>query len=145
MPRYVATVGSGMKPEALFDYMADFASAAEWDPSVVSAERLDSGGAKLGSRFRIVVKLLGSESPFDYEVIEYVRPNRVVVRAETDAVSSLDEMTIEPRGEGSALTYDAQLELKGPRKLLAPVMAVLFRRLGDNAKAGLERELNRPR
>ena len=46
-------------------------------------------------------------------------------------------------GGGSEVTYDADLRPKGVMKLADPILALMFKRLGDNAKAGLERELNR--
>ena len=37
MARYQATLNSPESREALFDYLADFRSAAEWDPGVKAA------------------------------------------------------------------------------------------------------------
>ena len=41
MARYRGTVISTRSAEDTFDYMADFANAAEWDPGTATAERLD--------------------------------------------------------------------------------------------------------
>ena len=41
------------------------------------------------------------------------------------------------------MTYDAQVDLKGMARLFDPVLGLAFKRLGDNAAAGLRRELNR--
>ncbi len=146
MPHYAADVKSSMSPEELFDYMADFSNAEEWDPGTVSAKRVDVGELGMGSRFDLVVEFAGRETPWAYEVVEYERPRRVAVRAESDSAVLVDTMTVaEAEGQGSVLNYDARLDLKGARKLLDPVMAILFRRLGEKGRAGLERELNRPR
>ncbi len=40
MARYTATVTSPASCEAVFDYLADFRSAAEWDPGVRRAPPL---------------------------------------------------------------------------------------------------------
>ena len=37
MPRFVDTVKSPAPREVVFDYLANFASVAEWDPSVTEA------------------------------------------------------------------------------------------------------------
>jgi hypothetical protein len=143
MPHYTDDVTSSLGREDLFDYMADFTNAVRWDPGTKSARRLDEGAIGVGSRFELVVEFLGRESPFVYEIVEYERPEKVVLRAESDASSLLDTMTVKPGlDDASVLTYDARLELKGVRKLLNPVMAVLFRRLCEKGKEGLERELN---
>ena len=41
MARYRGTVISTRSAEETFDYMADFANAAEWDPGTASAERVE--------------------------------------------------------------------------------------------------------
>ena len=41
MSRYRGTVVSQRSAEDTFDYLADFSNAAEWDPGVADAERLD--------------------------------------------------------------------------------------------------------
>jgi uncharacterized protein YndB with AHSA1/START domain len=141
MPRYVGTVSSPRPREEVFDYLADFASVAEWDPSATAASALDPDGPRLGARFRVVVRALGRETPYVYETTEFERPDRLVLRAETRNVVSLDTITFAPGGAGTEVTYDARLELKGPMKLLELPMRVGFWRLAENAKAGLEREL----
>ena len=66
-----------------------------------------------------------------------------MLRAENATSVSEDTVEVEPRGEGSRLTYDARVELKGAARLLDPLLGLAFRRLGDNAAAGLRRELGR--
>ncbi len=143
MPHYVGTVDSAMKPAELFDYMAEFTNAERWDPGTKSAKRLDSGAIGEGSRFELVVEVMGRETTLVYEVVEYQRPARVALRAESNTASLLDTMTVAAADGHSVLTYDARLELKGARRLFSPLMAVVFRRLCERGRAGLVRELNR--
>lgn len=139
MPHNVDTVSSAMDPAALFDYMAEFSNAAEWDPGTVSARRLGDGPVGLGSRFELIVRFAGRESPFVYEITEYERPRRVVLVAETGAARVTDTMSIAAgSGGGSVLTYDARLELKGARRLFSPLMSVLFGRVFADGRRGLE-------
>ncbi|MEO8091092.1 MAG: SRPBCC family protein [bacterium] len=141
MPRYLGIISTPRPREEAFDYLADFASVAEWDPSVVEAHALDSGPPRVGSRLKVVVRTAGRETPFTYEIEELERPARVVLRAETAAVVSLDTITFAANAAGTDVTYDADLRLKGPLRLLELPMRVAFKRLAENAKAGLEREL----
>jgi hypothetical protein len=139
MPHNVDTVSSAMDPADLFDYMAEFSNAAEWDPGTVSARRLGDGPVGLGSRFELIVRFAGRESPFVYEITEYERPRRVVLVAETGAARVTDTMSIAAgSGGGSVLTYDARLELKGARRLFSPLMSVLFGRVFADGRRGLE-------
>jgi hypothetical protein len=141
MPRFVGTVCTPKAREEAFDYLADFSSVAQWDPTVTEARKLDEGPPALGTRFRVVVRALGRETPYTYEIVELRRPELVRLRAETSAVISLDTITFAGGAAGTEVTYDAELRLKGAMRLLALPMRFGFDRLAENAKAGLEREL----
>jgi hypothetical protein len=142
MAHYVGTIESRRSPEDAFDYLADFSSVAEWDPSAVSATMLGDGPGP-GTEFEVVVRFAGRELPFTYTTTEFQRPERLVLRAESSAVVSEDTITVRPRaGGGSEVTYDADLRPKGVMRLADPILALLFRRLGDNAAAGLREKLS---
>lgn len=142
MARYVGRITTPKPAEEVFGYMADFTSVEQWDETAVKATRIDDGGAPgLGARFRVTVRFAGRESDFDYETIVFEPPHRLVLRAENDTVVSEDEVTVRAVAGGSELVYDAQLKPRGLMKLAEPLLAILFKRLGDNAAAGLAREL----
>jgi carbon monoxide dehydrogenase subunit G len=145
MTRYAATVRTDWEPEQAFRYLADFATVADWDPGVESAERLSDDPLAEGARVRVQASFLGRPVPLVYETTEIDSPRKVVLRAESGTVVSLDTMSFDPApGGGTAVTYDAELTLKGPLRLFDPLMALAFRRVGDRAKEGLERRLAGP-
>jgi hypothetical protein len=131
-----------MGREALFTYMADFSHSERWDPSVVHAARLSEGAVGLGARFLVEVGVLGRRLPFEYEVTAFESPTRVQLSARHKAMISIDTMTFVERDGGSTLAYDAEVRLVGPYRLLAPLLGLGFRRVGERARAGLLRELN---
>jgi hypothetical protein len=141
MARYVATVSTAKPIEEAFDYLADFSSVAEWDPSAVRAERL-SAAPGLGAEFRVVVRFAGREIPLTYRTSEFRRPVRVVLVAESSTVVSEDTITFTDADGVTEVTYDANLRPKGLMRLAGPLLSLLFRRLGDNAVSGLRRELD---
>ncbi|MBM3666802.1 MAG: hypothetical protein FJW90_04865 [Actinobacteria bacterium] len=136
MARYVGKVTSRKSIEEVFAYMADFSNVSEWDPSAVEARSLDDpGGPSHGSRFAVTSEFLGRQVPLTYEITEIDPPRRVLLRAESDAVISVDEMTLRTLPEvGTELTYDADLRLKGARRLLDPLFGIAFRRLCERAR-----------
>jgi uncharacterized protein YndB with AHSA1/START domain len=144
MAGYKATVSSTRPPEEVFAYLADFRSVAEWDPSVRSAVHVNGGDPiRVGAIFRVTVKTALSETVLDYETIELKPPDRIVLRAETNTMVSLDTITIREDGRGgAAVTYDAKIDLKGVLKLADPLLELAFRRLGNNARDGLRGKLN---
>jgi carbon monoxide dehydrogenase subunit G len=144
MARYKATVETPRPPAEVFDYLADFSTAAEWDPGTVSSERLDEGPVGEGTQFRLVASFLGRETELTYRIVEYEPPNAVTFRGENSTVVSLDRITFEPFDGGTRLFYDADLKLKGPMRLADPLLGLAFKRVGDKALAGMRRTLGTP-
>jgi hypothetical protein len=144
MARYSATVSSTRPLDEAFAYLADFRSVAEWDPSVKSAVHVNGDDPiTVGAMFQVTIKTTLSEIVLDYTTIELERPDRIVLRGENDSMVSVDTIVLRSNGQGGAeVTYDAQLDLKGIRKLADPLLGLAFKRLGDNARDGLRDKLN---
>ena len=142
MATYRARVTSPRPPAEVFDYMARFSNAAEWDPGVAQATEANPGAPTLGSTYLLLVRTFGRAIPLEYRIAEFDRPHRVVLSAENSMVRSTDviEVSAAPEG-GSTLTYDATLRLKGVAALLTPLLDLSFRRIGDRANVGLRAAL----
>ena len=82
---------------------------------------------------------LGRQTPLTYRIVEYDPPHAVTFRGESSTVVSLDRITFESSEQGTRITYDADLALKGPFKLADPLLGVAFKRVGDRALAGLRK------
>ena len=142
MARYVDTIDLPLPLEEAFDYLADFSTTAEWDPGVVAARRLTRGPVSLGSRFRVEVRFAGRPLALVYEISEYERPHRLVLRAEDDGLRSVDEITFVAKGEGTRVTYEARVELLGLRALADPLLHLLFQQVGRTAVRGLRERVD---
>lgn len=116
--------------------MADFRNATEWDPSVVSATALGEGAVRTGSAFELRIRSGRRVTPYRY-VVTTLEPRLVRLRASTAFVDSVDTITVRDAGSGSEVTYDASLAVKGAMRMLTPLVARTFRRLGDAASAQL--------
>jgi hypothetical protein len=140
MARYVDVVDLTLSVDEAFDLFADFHRTVEWDPGVVEATRLDDGGPpRVGSRFRLVTSFLGLRTTLEYRIVALERPTRVVLEAETDALRSHDVIDIAERDGRARVTYEAQLELRGVRRLADPLLDVAFQWIGRQAVQGLRR------
>ena len=145
MARYQGIVVSTRSAEETFDYLADFANAAEWDPGTATAERLDAGAVGPGSAFRLEVRVGSRTTPLEYRIVDYDRPRRVVLLGESDTIRSEDTMTVVPAADGgSILTYDADLTLTGGLAVANPFLGLLFDRIGDKGVGGLRAVLGGP-
>ena len=141
MARYRASVDTQREGENVFAYLSDFSSAAEWDPGVVEAQRLDAGPIGVGAEFRLVARFLGRTTPLTYRIVEYNPPHAVTFLGENATVISRDRITFEPTDVGTRITYDADLRLKGPLRIADGLLGLAFSRVGDRALAGLRRTL----
>ena len=139
MARYLDVIDLPLPIEGAFDYLADFARSAEWDPGVVAAERLTPGAPRLGSRFRVVASFLGRRLPLEYEIAALERPSRLVLVGGDASLRSVDEISFAPRPGGTRVTYEARLELGGWRRLADPLLQLAFQRIGRAAARGLRR------
>lgn len=137
MARFVDAIDLPLTVEEAFDYLADFSQTAEWDPSVVEAERLTDGAVGLGSRFRVVVSFFGRRLEYEYEITTYERPSRLVLTGGDESLRSVDEITFVPRKDGTRVGYEARLELAGIRKLADPLVDALFQHTARLAARGL--------
>ena len=142
MARYIATLHSALPPAEAFAYLADVERFAEWDPSIVRSTRVEGSAPGPDSAYDIEVKNGPRTVTLRYRTIAWDPPRRLVLRAESRLLCSLDEIRVEPRDDGSRVTYDATLTLKGVARLLDPALGILFRRIGDRAIPGLRRALH---
>ena len=143
MARYTASLETQLPPSDAFPYLSDFSTTEEWDPGVAEAERLDDGPIGEGSEFRVVAEFLGRKNTLVYRIVEFVPGEMVTLRGENATVVSLDRIAVEPIGDGTRITYDADLSLKGPLRLADPLLKLAFGRVGDRALEGLRSTLAR--
>ncbi|HEX6932287.1 MAG TPA: SRPBCC family protein [Streptosporangiaceae bacterium] len=152
MATYEATIPSTWPADETFGYLATFSNAAHWDPGVRSGAALDAGEVRTGSRFRLVVSFLGRGLPLTYQVVSYSAEGRYVL---LDAASLLlrarDLISVRPvppadgpAGSRSVVGYRADVTMRGPLRLLEPLLSRGFAAVGDHAVAGLARVLATP-
>ena len=128
-----------------FAFMADFSNAAEWDPGVAAAHRVDKGAVGLNSEFDLSVRFGGRAKTLRYRVTEFELGRRVTFTATTSMLRSVDTLTFEARPAGCEMTYDADLRLTGLASIANPLLALAFRRIGDRARDSLRQALGSSR
>ena len=137
-----ATITSPAAPQACFDHVADFTTTADWDPGITSAKRLDDGPIRLGSRFEVGVRLGLVSVPFVYEITVFEPGQRVVLTTHGPAHHGVDDVRFTPDAHGGTeVEWNAEFRVRGPGRLIDPVLGVGFRRVAKAAVAGLDRAL----
>src|SRR5436190_12315403 len=110
-------------PEAVFDYLTDPSTLAEWQTSKTSVEVLTEGPPRLGTRVRERTKPPGAKE-FEQvvEFTEFERPRRLHVHIVEGRFPVDGTWTLEPDGDGTRGHFVAEGELRGPMRLLQPLL-----------------------
>ena len=145
MALYTTTIASPWSVDEAYSYMSDFANASSWDPSVISARRLGDEPIALDSQFDLTVLFAGRSTSLRYRVTSFNPPRSITFTSNTRTLLSSDTLTFEPRGDGCAMNYRAELRFKGVAAIANPILALLFRRLGDRARDSLRQILGNHR
>ena len=127
-------------PAVVIDYLKDFANAEEWDPGTESCTRVDDGPIAVGARWHNVSKIAGVTTELDYELTE-LTDTRIVLVGRNDSATSTDTITVLPSGEGTEITYHADLDMHGLANLAAPAMKLVFEKLANDTEDQLTRAL----
>jgi hypothetical protein len=145
MAGYSTTVKTDWDQRTAYDYLAEFSNVSDWDPSIPEARSLSPDPLAVGAEFEVEVEAFGRRTTMPYRTIEADPPNKVVLRSDSGSLVSVDTLSFTPEpGGGTAVTYDADLTLKGPLKLADPLLQLLFNRMGDKARDGLAKRLAEP-
>lgn len=145
MARYIGTVDAPHSAEEVWNYLADLRSIREWDPSVDSVELTGGEPRAEGASYELEVRFRGRSITLPYRIVEVDPPHRVVFAAQTEEVSVRDEARIDAVGEGaSRVTWEADLRLRGIRRLFDLPLRGFFDRLGEDARKGLGERLRKP-
>jgi carbon monoxide dehydrogenase subunit G len=135
------TVETTAAPAAVFAYLSDFSNTTEWDPGTITTERVEGDGG-VGTVYRNVSEFNGKKSELRYEVVELVPERRFALEGEGKAAHADDLMEFEalPDG-GTRVTYTADIRFKGALKVAEPFLGKAFKKLGDEAEAGMREAL----
>jgi carbon monoxide dehydrogenase subunit G len=109
-------------PDLVFDFLADFSHAEEWDPGTVECHRLTGDGG-VGTRYRNVSRFLGRTTTVEYVTEELEPPRYVHFRGHNEQFTGHDRLRLEPAGAGTRVVYRAELEFSGGARLVTPLVA----------------------
>ena len=127
--------------DTVFGYLSDFTTTTEWDPGTVATVNQHGDGG-VGSTYLNTSSFLGRETQLTYIVREFMPSERIQLRGENKTVTAVDTMTFRRVEAGTEVTYTAEFTFKGLSRLLTPLLWPAFARLGQQAQAGLRKELN---
>ena len=143
MTRLHETLETSLPIEDAFAFVADFAHAAVWDPGTVSSERIDGGTVAVGARYLLQVRMGPRVAPMEYRIVEHEPFRRVVLEGRGSNVTARDEIGFAALpNSGTRVDYVADIRLGGWMRLLQPFVGGAFRKIGRDAREGMQRTLD---
>lgn len=144
MPKIIRTITTDAPVGDVFAYLADFSNAPEWDPGTESSVARDEDGPKLGQVYDLIVLWGDRKLPMVYEITALKENHLLTLVGDGSTTHAVDTMEFSdvPDG-GTAVTYTADIRLKGVLRLAEPFLGKKFAELGDKAEAGMSAALSR--
>ena len=142
MPTINRTVTTPLPIDVVFPYLADFSNAEDWDPGTSSSQARDGHEPAVGTVYDLVVTFGSRTLPMTYEITDLDQNKRVVLVGDGSTTHAVDTMTFSPTTDnGTIVTYEAVIRLKGLLRLAEPFLGKTFEQLGDEAELGLNTAL----
>jgi hypothetical protein len=138
MASYRMRVRTPQPATETFAYVSDLTHFADWDPGIASSDQVAGDGPGVGAEYDVEA----SGSTLRYVVEVYDSPHRVRAKGRNRWLTSIDTITVTPDGDGSIVSYDADLQLHGLLRIGDPLLAVSFKRMGDRARDGMADKLD---
>lgn len=114
--------------DEVFGFVTRFENLPAWEEGILEAGQTSSGALGVGARGRDVRRFMGRRTETAYEVTEYKPPQRFVVCSLTGPVPVRAGYTFEPAGAGTRMRSVAEITLRGPLRLLAPILSRVMQR-----------------
>jgi uncharacterized protein YndB with AHSA1/START domain len=116
-------------PNVVFDYVVQPGNLADWQTSKTFVEQITDGPPRLGTRVRERTKVPGrKEWEQIVEVVEFERPRRFRAQIVEGPAPGDGCWTFERDGDQTRVHFEALVELRGPLKLLQPVVKLAMAR-----------------
>jgi carbon monoxide dehydrogenase subunit G len=110
----------------VFAFLADAENDRRWRPGVVEIRRRSGSGA--GAVYEQLVKgPFGRSVEADIEVVEFEPERRIAFRTIAGPVRPEGRYELEPVDGGTRVTFELNANLRGPAKLMAPMVASTMR------------------
>jgi hypothetical protein len=135
------SVETKLSAEKAFAFMSEFENTSKWDPNTPVMDKITPGPVAVGHKYHAESEFRGKRQTLVYEVIE-LRDGHIKLRGENKTVTAFDSIDVSPNGAGSVVRYTAEFSIKGPAKIVQPLLKPMFMQLRDPALKGIRDTLN---
>lgn len=130
------------KLREVFDYIADFRTTEQWDSTVVSARKLDSGAIRQGTRFEVVCRQPLGTVTLLYTLTHLDTGGLIRLHGTSRFFDVEDEIRLSETGSGTHIDYRATFTFRAPLKAFEKRFLPGLERMGHASVQGLKRALD---
>ena len=141
MPSHTSAVTINRPVEQVFDYIARgyVENHPQWDAACVSTSKTSGGPLDVGSTGVEVRRDGGREAAYEFEITAFEENRLMAFDAESKEAFFSSAYTFEGRGGETTVTVTPRLRMKGPGRLIEPLIAGNFRKEFDKGIAEMKR------
>jgi dehydrogenase/reductase SDR family member 12 len=126
----------------VFAYTADFSNIQDWDPGVISSNKVTDGPVGLGTRYELEVRFGSGAMLMIYEITVYEPDQRVVLGGSGEKLLATDEIRFATHDNMTVIDYTADLTFLNFFKYLGPLLRSRLEKVGEDALNGLVKALD---
>jgi uncharacterized protein YndB with AHSA1/START domain len=125
MPHIAGEITIDAPVGEVFDLVADERNEPKYNPRIRRAEKVTEGPVGPGARFVAEPKGMGAKGAMTLEVLEYERPHRLHNAVRSSYLQVDGTLTFEEVADGTKLSWEWDMGLVGPMRLLSPLLAAI--------------------
>lgn len=126
----------------VFQYLRDFSTIEQWDPSVRAARKCNAGPVVEGVDFDLLLSTFGRQLPMRYTVTAIKPDQYLELEGRGEGVVAVDRLSFTDLGaQRCRLRYQAEIRLESVSALATPVLRRWGERLADSTVRGLRQAL----
>jgi len=141
VPRVAGEILIDRPVDVVFDVVADQRNEPRYNPAVLRAEQLTAGPPGVGTRFRAVHRTNRGPVEMAVELTGFDRPHRIASTTRTPVGQISGAVTFETVGTGTRMRWEWDVHLRGPARVLSPLVGLVGRREERACWEGLKRYL----
>ena len=139
MARIEGQILIGRPAEEVFDFVADSRNEPSFNPAMTGVELLTPLPIGLGTQFRARMGRAGTQMLV--ELTEFDRPHRLGSRTTSSMMQTSGALIFAADDEGTVLSWDWQVHLKGWMRMLGPLFGPLGGRMERRIWTRLKHQL----
>ena len=144
MPRFSDSIEIACSPERLFAYVADLRNEPTWHTDLASVPASTPDLPSAGTSYPVTFKPFMGKTEATYTTLDVVPGARIVHRVDLLGLSGMQvtlTYLVEPTATGSRFTRASSIELGGVKRLMTPMMMLMFPKANRGFLANLKHAL----